>query len=52
MAQKLPAHKMKLLFAKFLQIEEHHGTPEDVEQVHQMAICFVEAVAGRVGVVE
>jgi len=48
-AQKLPARKMKSLFAKFLQFEEHHGTPEGVEHVRQMAVRYVEAVAGRVG---
>lgn len=47
-AQKLPARKMKSLFAKFLQFEEHHGTPEGVEQVRRMAVRYVEAVAGRV----
>jgi rRNA biogenesis protein RRP5 len=46
-SQKLPARKMKSLFAKFLQFEEHHGTPEGVEQVRQMAVRYVEAVAGR-----
>jgi hypothetical protein len=46
-AQNLPARKMKSLFAKFLQFEEHHGTPEGVEQVRQMAIRYVEAVSGR-----
>lgn len=48
MAQKLPTRKMKSLFAKFLQFEEHHGTPEGVEQVRQMAIRYVEAVTGQV----
>lgn len=48
MAQKLPARKMKSLFAKFVQFEKHHGTPEGVEQVRQMAVRYVEAVAGRV----
>jgi len=47
-AQKLPARKMKSLFAKFLQFEEHHGTPEGVEQVRRMAVRYVEAVAGQV----
>jgi hypothetical protein len=47
-AQKLPARKMKSLFAKFLQFEEHHGTREGVEKVRQMAINYVEATAGRV----
>jgi hypothetical protein len=46
-AQKLPARKMKSLFAKFLQFEEQHGTPEGVEKVRQMAISYVEATAGR-----
>jgi rRNA biogenesis protein RRP5 len=46
-AQKLPARKMKSLFAKFLQFEERHGTPEGVEQVRQMAIRYVEAVTDR-----
>lgn len=48
MAQKLPARKMKSLFAKFLQFEEQHGTLEGVEKVRQMAISYVEAAAGRV----
>ena len=39
---------MKSLFAKFLQFEEEHGTPEGVEQVCQMAVHYVEAVAGWV----
>jgi hypothetical protein len=46
-AQKLPTRKMKSLFAKFLQFEEHHGTPEGVEKVHQMAVSYVETTAGR-----
>jgi rRNA biogenesis protein RRP5 len=47
-AQKLPARKMKSLFAKFLQFEEQHGTPEGVEKVRQMAVNYVEAAAGQV----
>jgi hypothetical protein len=47
-AQKLPVRKMKSLFAKFLQFEEHHGTPEGVEKVRQMALHYVEATAGQV----
>jgi rRNA biogenesis protein RRP5 len=46
-AQNLPARKMKSLFAKFLQFEERHGTPEGVEQVRQMAVRYVEAVTDR-----
>ena len=38
----MPASKMKSLFAKFLQFEKHHGKPEDVEQVRQMAVGYVE----------
>jgi hypothetical protein len=39
---------MKSLFAKFLQFEERHGTPEGVEKVRQMAVSYVEATAGQV----
>lgn len=47
MAQKLPARRMKSLFAKFLRFEEHHGTPEGMEKVQQMAVSYVETTAGR-----
>ncbi|PNF28207.1 hypothetical protein B7P43_G07551 [Cryptotermes secundus] len=46
-AQKLPARRMKSLFAKFLRFEEHHGTPEGMEKVRQMAVSYVETTAGR-----
>jgi rRNA biogenesis protein RRP5 len=46
-AQKLPTRKMKSLFAKFLRFEEHHGTPEGVEKVRQMAVSYVETTAGH-----
>jgi rRNA biogenesis protein RRP5 len=46
-AQKLPVRKMKSLFAKFLQFEELHGTPEGMEKVRQMAVSYVEATAGQ-----
>ncbi|XP_069678974.1 rRNA biogenesis protein RRP5 isoform X2 [Periplaneta americana] len=45
-AQKLPARKMKSLFTKFLQFEEHHGTPEGVQRVRQMAVDYVDSAVG------
>ncbi|XP_067012114.2 protein RRP5 homolog [Anabrus simplex] len=41
--QKLPARKMKVLFKKFLQFEEQHGTPEGAEKVRLMALEYVNS---------
>lgn len=41
-AQSLPVRRMKVLFKKFLQFEEQHGTPEGADRVRQMAVEYVE----------
>ncbi|XP_071873490.1 ribosomal RNA Processing 5 [Bombus fervidus] len=40
--QTLPPRKMKILFKKFINFEEQHGTQEDVIRVQQMAVEYVE----------
>ncbi|XP_071441486.1 rRNA biogenesis protein RRP5 [Hetaerina americana] len=41
-AQNLPVRKMKVLFKKFLSLEETHGTPEGAARVRQLALEYVE----------
>ncbi|XP_003402033.2 protein RRP5 homolog [Bombus terrestris] len=40
--QTLPPRKMKILFKKFINFEEQHGTQEDVTRVQQLAVEYVE----------
>ena len=40
--QTLPPRKMKILFKKFINFEEQHGTQEDVTHVQQLAVEYVE----------
>lgn len=39
--QKLPLKKMHALYRKFMEFEEHYGTPENVQSVKQRAANFI-----------
>lgn len=45
--QVLPPRKMKILYKKFINLEEQHGTQEDVIRVQQMAVEYVEKQCAR-----
>lgn len=41
-SQKLPARKMKVLFKKWIEVEEKLGDEEQVERIRQRAVEYVE----------
>ncbi|XP_055848732.1 protein RRP5 homolog [Episyrphus balteatus] len=40
--QKIPLKKMRTIFKKYLEFEQHHGTPENVEKVKAQAAEYVK----------
>ena len=41
-SQKLPARKMKVLFKKWIEVEEKIGDQEQVDKIRQRAMAFIE----------
>lgn len=41
-SQKLPARKMKILYRKWIEVEEKHGDQEQVETIRQRAMEYID----------
>lgn len=41
-SQKLPARKMKILYKKWIEVEEKYGDKDQAERIRQKALEFIE----------
>lgn len=41
-SQKMPARKMKVLYKKWIEIEEKIGDSEQIDKIRQKALEFIE----------